>query len=281
MNLRTLSCSACAALLFTAVPAVAETPASEYFTQAVLTDYPAQGRYVLVDAAAQRLYMVENGEVRDTMKVVVGKPGSSTPTIASQIYTATLNPYWNVPVDLSQKLIAPRVLKDGLTYLKEHRYEVVSDFEPGGYVVPAESVDWQAVADGRTTVYVRQLPGGGNAMGEVKFGFPNDKGIYLHDTPDKQLFEADMRTFSNGCVRLEDAHRLGRWLAGGELVASSDAPEQRVMLPRPVPLFITYLNGEQPSSQVASAAAPSETRFSSSMLVASATPAGTPLGVGR
>ena len=275
MNLRTLSRGACAALLFTAVPAVAETPAAKHFVQAVLTDYPAQGRYVLVDAASQRLFMVENGQVRDSMKVVVGKPGSQTPMLVSQIYTATLNPYWNVPVDLSQKLIAPRVLKDGLSYLAEHRYEVVSDFEDGGRPIPADSVDWQAVADGRATVYVRQLPGPGNAMGEVKFGFPNDKGIYLHDTPDKKLFEAEQRMFSNGCVRLEDARRLGRWLAGGELAAASDAPEQRVMLPRPVPVYITYLNEGRVPDQLAAAST------AASRITSAATPTGVPLGASR
>ena len=279
MNLRTLSRGACAALLFTAVPAFAETPASKYYAHAVLSDFPAQGRYVLVDAASQRLFMVEDGQIQDSMKVVVGKPGSSTPMLESQIYTATLNPYWNVPVDLSQKIIAPKVLKEGLSYLKEHRYEVVSDFEPGGHPIAAESVDWDAVADGRTTVYVRQLPGGSNAMGEVKFSFPNDRGIYLHDTPDKQLFEAEQRTFSNGCVRLEDAKRLGRWLAGTELLAASDAPEQRVMLPRPVPVYIRYLNQQPATEQIASASAPAGQDWS--RLASSATPTGAPLGASR
>ena len=82
---------------------------------------PASGRYVVVDAAGARLWMVENGSIADSMKVIVGKPSSQTPMLASVIYYATLKPYWNVPPDLVQKLIAPRVLQQGLPYLKVAR----------------------------------------------------------------------------------------------------------------------------------------------------------------
>ena len=200
------------------------------------------GRYVLVDAASARLFMVEDGRVVDSMKVVVGKPGSQTPTLKSTLLAATLNPYWNVPPDLAQKIIAPRVLEDGLSYLEERGYEVVSGFAGDVSRIPAESVDWQSVADGTTLVYVRQLPGPGNSMGEVKFTIHNGNGIFLHDTPNKDLFEKDRRYFSNGCVRLEDAARLARWLFGGEPRMASAAPEQHVPLPRPVPIVITRLD---------------------------------------
>jgi murein L,D-transpeptidase YcbB/YkuD len=75
----------------------------------------------------------------------------------------------------------------------------------------------------------------------MKFEFPNDRGIYLHDTPDRQLFSEAERAFSSGCVRLEDAPRLGRWLLGREAVAASSEPELNVALPTPVPVFLTYL----------------------------------------
>ena len=88
---------------------------------------------------------------------------------------------------------------------------------------------------------MRQLPGGSNAMGKVKFMFPNDLGIYLHDTPQRNLLAKDDRHFSNGCVRLEDAQRLGRWFFGETPKAKSDAPEQHVPLPQPVPVYLTYL----------------------------------------
>jgi murein L,D-transpeptidase YcbB/YkuD len=221
--------------------------------------YPSHGRYLLVDAASARLFMVEDGAVRDEMRVIVGKPGAQTPALASQIYYATLNPYWNVPADLAQTIIAPNVLKHGTGYLAERGYQVLAGFEEDAPVISPSDVDWQAVADGRATVKVRQLPGPANSMGQVKFGFPNDSGIFLHDTPKKELFAAEQRAISNGCVRLEDAPRLARWLMGRDPVASSAAPEQHVLLPTAVPIYITYLNDE-PARALAFAGGPALSR---------------------
>ncbi|NUT01795.1 MAG: L,D-transpeptidase family protein [Sphingomonas sp.] len=204
---------------------------------------PQRGRFVLVDAASARLFMVENGNVVDSMKVIVGKPTAATPMLRSTIYYATFNPYWNVPTDLAKSIIAPRVLKDGAAYLESHGYQVVSGFSRTAQVLPSDSVDWQAVADGTQTVHVRQLPGPANSMGRMKFGFQNDDGIFLHDTPKKELFEASDRGLSNGCVRLEDAPRFARWLLGRDPGEIDAAPEEQVALPRGVPIVITYLNG--------------------------------------
>lgn len=203
---------------------------------------PGHGRFVLVDAASARLFMIENGQVVDSMRVIVGKPSAATPMLRSTIHYATLNPYWNVPVDLARSIIAPRVLKDGASYLRKNGYEVVSRFGPSAETIPAESVDWQAVAEGRATVYVRQLPGPGNSMGQMKFGFQNDDGIFLHDTPKKELFAEASRNLSNGCVRLEDAPRFARWLLGRDPMLRSSAPEQHVALPGAVHIAITYLD---------------------------------------
>lgn len=201
---------------------------------------PATGRSIVIDAASARLYMVENGEIRDSMRVIVGKPSAATPTLRSTLYYATLNPYWNVPAELARTIIAPRVLKDGMSYLRERGYEVVSAFTEVPRILDPEGVDWQAVADGEATVFVRQRPGPANSMGRVKFGFENDDGIFLHDTPKKKLFAEAARNISNGCVRLEDADRLARWMFGGEPPRSGLA-EMHVPLPRPVPIVITYL----------------------------------------
>jgi murein L,D-transpeptidase YcbB/YkuD len=202
---------------------------------------PSEGRFVLVDIASQQLMMIEGGQVVDQMKVVVGKPAMKTPLLAGTLRQATFNPYWNVPVDLAASNIAQNVLKNGLGWLRSRNYEVLSGWDADAVVVDPASVDWQAVADGRIEARVRQRPGPGNSMGAMKFDFPNDHGIYLHDTPDRQLFAEAERTFSSGCVRLEDAARLGRWLLGREPVADSDQPELNVALPAPVPVFLTYL----------------------------------------
>ena len=116
----------------------------------------------------------------------------------------------------------------------------MSDWSRTAKVIPAESIDWKAVAVGTVEVKVRQRPGPLNGMGEVKFMFPNDLGIYLHDTPGKSLFQKSERTFSAGCVRLEDAQGLKRLILGDTRMASSTEPEQYVPLSRPVPVFLAY-----------------------------------------
>ena len=201
----------------------------------------SSGRYVLVNAAAQRLYMYDNGQVQDSMRVVVGKPAQQTPMMAALIRFTSLNPYWNVPPDLTAERIAPFVLKDGLSFLRARGYQVLSDWSDDATVVDPATIDWKAVADGSTEIRVRQLPGAGNSMGDMKFMFPNAQGVYLHDTPSTELFSEASRLFSGGCVRLEAAPRLAQWLYGKPLKASSKTPELRVDLPQPVPVYLTYL----------------------------------------
>ena len=212
---------------------------------------PFQDRYVMVDAGSAKLWMVENGQVVDSMKVIVGKASSPTPMVASTIYRATVNPYWNVPQDMVQRLIAPRVLDQGVSYLKNHGYEVLSSYDADATEVDPSKVDWKAVASGQTVVKVRQLPGPGNSMGQVKFSFPNAHDVFLHDTPKKELFAQADRDLSNGCIRLEDAERLGRWLMNGRRpVATSSAPEQHLLLPKPVPVYVTYLTAQANGGQL-------------------------------
>jgi murein L,D-transpeptidase YcbB/YkuD len=210
-------------------------------------------RYVIVNAAAQRLEMYEGNRLVDSMRVVVGKQrdNNRTPMMASFLSQASLNPYWNVPNDLAAERIAPNVVKLGLGYLHAKGYQVLSDWGENARVVDPASVDWQAVADGRIEVRVRQLPGPENALGKVKFTMLNPYGVYLHDTPDKALLNEETRLFSGGCIRLEDAPRFGRWLYGRTLTATSDAPDIPVPLDRPVPIFVTYLTVVPSGSSIA------------------------------
>lgn len=202
---------------------------------------PARGRSIVVDAATARLFMIEDGQVVDSMRVIVGKPSAATPTLKSTLYYATLNPYWNVPTDLGRTLIAPNVLRLGMSYLRDKGYEVVSAFTEDPRIIDPKTVNWQAVAAGEEKVFVRQRPGPANSMGRMKFGFANDDGIFLHDTPRKELFAEAARNISHGCVRLEDADRLARWMFGSE-PPNSGIAEMHVPLPRPVPIVITYLD---------------------------------------
>jgi murein L,D-transpeptidase YcbB/YkuD len=208
-------------------------------------------RYVIVNAAAQRLSMYENGREVDTMRVVVGKPKHATPMMNAYIRAAALNPYWNVPPDLTAERIAPLVVKQGVRYLKANGYEVLSDWGDRPTMVDPATIDWQAVADGRVEVRVRQLPGPHNALGEMKFLFPNAEGIFLHDTPERQLLSEASRLYSGGCIRLEDAPRFARWLFGRDLVKSGEEPEQIVGISTLVPLYVTYLTAVPDGSSIA------------------------------
>ena len=215
-------------------------------------DVPPSGRYVMVDTAGARLYMIEDGRIADSMKVVVGKadPSTQTPMLASTIYYATLNPYWHVSGEMVRSLIARNVLDQGLGYLKSHGYQVLAPDGSGEILNPA-NVDWHAVVGGQKTVQVRQLPGPLNSMGRIKIGFPNGDDIFLHDTPNKAVFAQDDRNLSHGCIRLQDAERLGRWLLGREPQAASADPEQNVLLPTPVPIYVTYLTAHVQDGQLA------------------------------
>jgi murein L,D-transpeptidase YcbB/YkuD len=158
--------------------------------------------------------------------------------MAGVIRYALFNPYWNVPEDLVQEELAPKVLAQGPIIIAQKHMETLYDWAPDAKVLDPATVDWSAVAAGRQYLRVRQVPGPANMMGKVKFMLPNDLGIYLHDTPNKALFAQDQRWFSSGCVRLEDADRLGRWLLGDTPEVST--PDYRVNLAQPVPVYITY-----------------------------------------
>jgi L,D-transpeptidase YcbB len=213
---------------------------------------PAGGeRYVLVNAAQQRLYMYQGRKPVDSMVVVVGKPKWPTPMLTAYIRYAALNPYWYVPPDLAPEDVAQYVVKFGLKYLDDYGYEVVSDWTSKPTIIDPKTIDWKAVNDGKVQINIRQRPGPKNFMGRIKFMFPNNFGVYLHDNPRRELFEKSSRYFSGGCVRLEDAWRLSRWLFGRELTWEGAGPEQPVPLALPVPVYITYLTAVPDGRSVA------------------------------
>lgn len=207
---------------------------------------PAPGelkRHIIVDTGSAMVLMYDNDKLVGSMRAAVGAKDTQTPMIAALIRYANVNPYWNIPASLQVKLIAPRVLEQGLKYLTDRRDEVFADAENSNLIDPA-TIDWQAVRDGKLTLRMRQGPGGGNSMGKIKFMMPNKFGIYLHDTPDKNVFETDERWISNGCIRLQDAPRLAAWLFGAMPKGRDPDVEERVELPEPVPVFVTYLTVE-------------------------------------
>ncbi|WP_292103697.1 L,D-transpeptidase family protein [Brevundimonas sp.] len=206
-------------------------------------------RFILVDVASARLWTYENGDPTDEMKVVVGSARQQTPAMAALVRFSVLQPYWNVPEDLAQSRFAPLVLRQGPDALVRQGIETLSDWTAGAHVVDAGGVDWEAVADGRRSQRLRQRPGSANMMGAVKFMFPNNLGIYLHDTPDRSAFSREVRTLSAGCVRLEDAGRLWEWLYGSSWwTVGTGEPEQAAPLADPVPVYILYLTARPDGS---------------------------------
>jgi murein L,D-transpeptidase YcbB/YkuD len=204
------------------------------------------GRYVLVDAGAARMWMYEDGRPVDSMRVIVGSNATETPMMAALLRFVSVHPWWNTPPELAKKSVAPGVLNEGLKYLTDRDYQVLSDWSDDAQPIDPATVDWKAVADGKVTARLRRGPGEWNSMGNYKFNMPNDFGIYLHDVPghEKDLFKKDDRWISNGCIRLEDAQRFAKWLFGRPLKGEDSKTEVNVDLPEPVPVYVTYLTAE-------------------------------------
>ena len=199
-------------------------------------------RYVIVDSGSAMAHLVERDRVVDSMRVVVGSAETKTPMMAVLMRNAKANPYWHVPPELVRSLTARKVKEQGLSYFDDFHYEVLSDWSGNGRILDPGTINWKAIASGRKepTIMVRQLPGPWNSMGQMKFEMPNDYGIYLHDTPVKEVFDREDRWISNGCVRLEDYRRFATWVFGHPPQVTS-AREQRIDLPKPVPVYMTYL----------------------------------------
>ena len=180
-------------------------------------------RYLIVNIPAFRLDAIENGKSVLDMRVVTGKKTSQTPVLADRMTTVAFSPYWNIPQDIVQKEILPKVAKDP-DYLAKNNMEAD---DKGNY---------------------RQLPGKGNSLGQVKFLFPNHFNVYLHDTPAQSLFERVERDFSHGCVRLDEPARLAQYVlrdqpewTDDKIKAAMDAgTEHQVALKQPLPIYLVY-----------------------------------------
>jgi L,D-transpeptidase YcbB len=205
---------------------------------------PGKGQFLLVDSGSSMLTLYQDGQVIDSMKVITGTNELPTPLIASVMYYITYNPRWHAPDHLVRKTIAPNVLHLGMPYLKSHGYHVIENWSETPTEIDPKSVDWKAAAAGTLHLKIQQDPGPLNSMGILKFPFPNPQDIYLHDTPDHAKFALANRNLSNGCVRVEDAKRLGRWLLGHDPVSPGSDAELRVQLQRGMPIYLTYITAQ-------------------------------------
>jgi murein L,D-transpeptidase YcbB/YkuD len=182
-------------------------------------------RYILVNVPAFRLQAFDAGKEALEMKVIVGADyeNRATPAFSDSMQYVVFRPYWDVPDSIATKEIYPKLDKDP-SFLDRNNYEMVSR---------------------KGEEHIRQKPGDGNALGLIKFIFPNDFNIYLHDTPEDKLFEKDVRAFSHGCIRVERPAELASFVLGWpadsvEHRLRSDDNDHRVDLSRKLPVYIVY-----------------------------------------
>ena len=202
-------------------------------------------RYIMVNVPAFELQAVENGRVALRMPVVVGQEYKPTPLFSQKMTYIVLNPSWNVPAQIAKDEILPVLMTDS-SYLERNRMEVVST--ETREVVESSEIDWESVDPEDFPYRIRQQPGEENSLGRIKFMFPNQFDVYLHDTPAQDLFKKRRRDFSHGCVRVSKPFELAAWVLEGKDDWNPDALQQATMtdeektikLDHPLPVYILY-----------------------------------------
>lgn len=205
-------------------------------------------RHIFVNLADFQLKLVDEPRTLIDMRVVVGKPYHRTPIFSHNMTYVEINPFWNVPPSIARNELLPKIKQD-VSYLANNNYVLFSDWSSGARVLDPQSIDWSRVNKSSFPYKIRQDSGEGNALGRVKFMFPNRFNIYLHDTPAKSLFSRADRAFSHGCIRVSDPPGLAEMVLAttpgwdrariDEAIASGE--RTIVTLSEPLPVHITYL----------------------------------------
>jgi murein L,D-transpeptidase YcbB/YkuD len=212
--------------------------------------YVGEEDFVIVNVPAFQLWAINRGELgkfASQMNVIVGRSidTAQTPIFSDRIKYIDFSPYWNVPFSITTKELLPKIRRDP-GYLDAHDMEIVKQFGNDEPALPATEENIEALASGHTNL--RQRPGSKNALGMVKFIFPNAHNVYLHSTPAQQLFSKTRRDFSHGCIRIEKPTDLAEWLLRDDPEWDREAIEaamdgshpRRVFLKTPVPVYIFY-----------------------------------------
>lgn len=160
-------------------------------------------RYALVNVPDFRLTIYEEGKPYHNMKVIVGRLDRKSPLMSDNIRFIVFSPKWHVPTSIAVKDKLPKIKKDP-SFVRRHGMKMYTVGETGIEEVDAETVDWSTVDASNFSYRIVQAAGDANALGRVKFMFPNRHDVYLHDTPTKKLFNRDKRTYSSGCIRIAD-----------------------------------------------------------------------------
>ena len=203
-------------------------------------------RYVLVNVPSFHLWVFEGQRPVIDSKVIVGKIGDETPLFSAPMTNVIFSPYWNIPESIAEGETVPSIVKNP-AYLAKNNIEVLR--RSGGTVerVDPSSVDWSNASE-TSEISLRQRPGPGNALGNVKFLLPNRNSVYLHDTPTHNLFNKDGRALSHGCVRVHEPVELAQYVLADEpkwteeaiRKAMNSGDEQSVKLKAALPVHIVY-----------------------------------------
>jgi murein L,D-transpeptidase YcbB/YkuD len=202
--------------------------------------------YFIVNIPLFHVYAVEDGKVVRDIRVVVGKPGHETPIFSSEMTTVVFSPYWNIPDSIAEGETAPAMAKNP-QYLASHHIDVLRRGSGGESAVDPASINWDDPSAVKDLAF-RQRPGADNALGHVKFLFPNPYNVYLHDTPADELFARPGRAFSHGCIRVEEPETLAfyvmrnypEWPKDKILAAMNAGVEKPVALKEKIPVHIVY-----------------------------------------
>jgi murein L,D-transpeptidase YcbB/YkuD len=205
-------------------------------------------RFLLVNIAAFRLDVMEDDRAVMTMRVIVGKPYQHTPVFSAMMTSLVFNPYWNVPPSIAVKEILPLIARDP-GYLAKNHMRMFENAGSGRKEIQPEMVDWSKVLIAESPLYsLRQEPGPWNALGRVKFMFPSEFNVYLHDTPERGLFARAVRGLSHGCIRVSEPVELAEYVLRGDpqwsrdaILAAIDSGINRgASLPQPMPVYVLY-----------------------------------------
>ncbi len=205
-------------------------------------------RYVFVNLADFELKVVHEPKTVLDTRVVVGAPYHRTPVFSAEMTYVEINPYWNVPSSIARNELLPKIKADP-GYVAASGFELLSDWGDSATALDPWSVDWSAITPDSFTYRLRQRPGDGNALGRIKFMFPNQFNVYLHDTPARHLFEQPERSFSHGCIRVDQPERFGAVVLAGQdgwsldrIYAAIKSEERMIVtLERPLPVHVAYL----------------------------------------
>ncbi len=199
---------------------------------------------VVVNVAGFMAYVTEGEQVTWMTRVQVGKPYHMTPLFRDEVSYIEINPTWTVPYSIATKELLPKIRRDP-DYLSDRNMIVL---DRNGRQVDPAGIDWNSLSGSRFPYTLRQQPGPDNALGRIKFMFPNEHAVYLHDTPSKSLFAHDYRVFSHGCIRVQDPYRLAqillddneKWSIESIEAAVDSRVTQRIVLERKIPIYLTY-----------------------------------------